>query len=158
MNAFARSLARGLCLSGCLALVACAGVDPIVSARPLVLPAPVAGGAPTNKAIIHAVLQSANLPLGTDPSCSHVGTEPGDDTIGAYLSGFLAEQGDPEMRNSIQVTTIATSDAREGPVWQARMLIAQEHGEVVWRWGVEFLIRRSDRAVIRDSFRCVGAG
>lgn len=158
MSVRGKPFARGLCLLGCLALGACASAEPTAQVRPLVLPAPAADGLPTSKAIIHAVLQSADVPLRAEPSCSGVGTEPGDDTIGAYLSGFLAEQADPDMRNSIQVSAVATSDTREGPVWQARMLIAQEQGEVVWRWGVEFLVRQSDRAVIRDSFRCVGAG
>jgi hypothetical protein len=145
----------GCILIVCLALTACATAP---ETRPVGLATPAADGLPAHKDLLHALLRNVDVPLSVDPSCSGVGTNAKDDTIGAYLSGFLAELSDPDMRNSIQVSTIATSDSREGAVWQARILIAQEQGEVVWQWGVTFLIRQADREVIRESFRCIGAG
>ncbi len=108
---------------------------------------------PTAKDVIDALLASSQVPLSVDPSCAGAGTEPGDRTIGRYLAGFLAELSDPEARNAIE-----TSVEERGAVWVCRLFVRHAQGEDVWRWGVEFSVRKSDGLVQPESFRCLGAG
>lgn len=108
---------------------------------------------PTSKDIIDALLASSQVPLTIDPSCQSVGTEPSDKTIGRYLSGFLAELANPEAKNAIE-----TSIEGRGAVWVCRVMIRHAQGEDIWRWGVQFSVRRQDGQVMPDSFRCLGAG
>lgn len=122
------------------------------------LPPRAADAAPTPKDILYGLMRSAQVPLTVDPSCHGVGTEADDLTIGAYLSGFLAELSDPDFRNAIE-TDIEDAVGPTGvPVWRATVLIGQAYGEVVWRWGVSFAIDRHHRSIIPESFRCIGAG
>jgi hypothetical protein len=108
---------------------------------------------PTPKDVIDALLVSSQVPLSVDPSCASAGTEPQDLTIGRYLSGFLAELSNPEAKNAIE-----TSTEEQGPVWVCRVMIRHAQGEDIWRWGVQFSVRKSDGVVLPESFRCLGAG
>jgi hypothetical protein len=108
---------------------------------------------PTPKDVIDALLASSHVPLSVDPSCAGAGTQPRDATIGRYLSGFLAELSNAEARNAIE-----TSSEEQGAVWICKVLIRHAQGEDVWRWGVQFSVRRADGVVLPDSFRCLGAG
>ena len=108
---------------------------------------------PTPKDVIDALLASSDVPLSVDPSCGTAGTEPGDKTIGRYVSGFLAELSNPEARNAIE-----TSMEPQSGVWLCRVMIRHAQGEDIWRWGVQFSVRQKDGVVDRASFRCLGAG
>ena len=136
-------LALALALAATVLLTACGGGSGVKVQH---LP-------PTPKDVIDALFASSQTPLTVDPSCQSVGTEPSDKTIGRYLSGFLAELSDPEAKNAIE-----TSVEAQGGVWICRVLIRHAQGEDVWRWGVQFSVRRQDGLVLPDSFRCLGAG
>jgi hypothetical protein len=138
-----------------LAVLLCAGCLVCGRAENPSLPFKVAHLPPTSKDVIEAVLAHSQLPL-TDPSCKAVGTEPADKTIGRYLAGFLAELSNQDARNA--VTTSIESLSEAGEVYLCRFMIRHVQGEDVWSWGVEFAVRKSDGAVVADSFRCIGAG
>jgi hypothetical protein len=110
---------------------------------------------PERKDIIEAVLASYALPLTVHPSCKDVGTDADDKSIGAYLSGFLAELEKPEDRNWI-ATRITEADSKT--VWRCELILRHAAGDDEWGWGVRFDIRKSDGRVVPESFVCLGAG
>ena len=110
---------------------------------------------PERKDVIEAVLASYAVPLGVHSSCKDIGTNVDDKTIGAYLSGFLAELEKPEDRNSI-ATRITEADGKA--VWRCELMIRHAAGDDEWGWGVRFDIRQSDGKVVPESFVCLGAG
>jgi hypothetical protein len=110
---------------------------------------------PERKDVIEAVLASYAVPLSTHSSCKNVGTDVDDKTIGAYLSGFLAELEKPGDRNSI-ATRVTEADNKT--LWRCELMIRHAAGDDEWGWGVRFDIRQSDGKVIPESFVCLGAG
>jgi len=112
---------------------------------------------PTPKSVINALLLSASVPLTVDKSCHQVGTDVSDATLGEYLSGFLAELGDPDSRNYLQVEIVPAEPEETAQGWNARVMIGQSYEEVIWRWGVEFRIN-GQGIVEPSSYRCLGAG
>ena len=119
------------------------------------LPVKVAHLPPTAKDVVEAALASASVAL-QDESCKTAGTEAGDRTIGRYLSGFLAEQSNPNAKNSI-TTSVQPQNAGGEDVYICRLMIRHADGEDVWSWGLEFAVKK-DGTVVRTSYRCVGAG
>jgi hypothetical protein len=118
----------------------------------------VANRPPTPKDVIDAAIASASVPLTVSPTCSNVGTEPTDTTIGRYLAGFLAELGSPDKKNWIE-TRIEPGKSRDGePVWISTLTLRHQNGNDRWGWGVRFHVRSSDGLVLADSFTCTGAG
>jgi hypothetical protein len=113
---------------------------------------------PSAKDVIDAAIASAAIPLTVSPTCSGVGTEPSDATIGRYLAGFLAELSNPAKKNWIE-TRIAPgkSTAGEG-VSICSVTVRHEDGDDRWGWGIQFQVRASDGLVLPDSFTCLGAG
>ena len=138
-----------------LAVLLCAGCLLWGRAETPALPFKVAHVPPTSKDVIEAVLAHSQLPL-TDPSCKAAGTESADKTIGRYLAGFLAELSNQDARNAVMTSVESLGEADE--VFRCRLMIRHGQDEDVWSWGVEFAVRKSDGAVVADSFRCIGAG
>jgi len=98
------------------------------------------------------VLQSGDVSLEVDPSCAEAGTSSTDTTLGQYLAGFMAELTPAEGTNGI-----ATQVEQVGDGWRCRFMLQRGVGEDVWSWGLEFQLSATGK-VLRDSFRCVGAG
>ena len=152
-----RAAARWLLLAALL-LPACAPppprTSPVAEAAPYRLPRL----PPEPKAMLGALFALSQVPLSVSPTCAGVGTERDDASIGQYLSGFLAELSNPEENNAI--TTSAVEDQSESgiAIWVCRVMIRHASGEDIWSWGIEFSVRASDRVVLADSVRCLGAG
>ena len=122
------------------ALVAMTGCSsPQRSSPPVVR---VAHVPPEPKDIVDALLASSGTPLSVSPTCSGVGTEQADKTMGRYLSGFLAELSNPDAKNSI----VTERDDRS-PLWICRVFVRHAQGDDVWSWGVQFHISMTDGAV-----------
>lgn len=117
-----------------------------------------AADAPTAKQVVQAVLRNQDVPLTVHSSCRNVGSEPGDATIGDFLSGFLAEQNDAQSGNAIQASCKPAKGKQGAGLWDCELQLRHAKGEDVWTWGVAFAMRGKDRAAIRTSFRCLGAG
>ena len=113
---------------------------------------------PTAKDIIDAAIASSNVPLTVSPSCTNVGTEPSDATIGRYLAGFLAELSAPDKKNWIETKIEPGRSAAGEAVSVSTLTLRHEDGDDRWGWGVQFQVRTSDGLVLRESFSCVGAG
>jgi hypothetical protein len=117
-----------------------------------------ASTAPTRKAILEALLANLEVPLSVHPSCMGVGTEADDQTIGDYVSGFLAEFERGESRNWIDTTVDSAASVSGEPVWRADVMLHHAAGDDEWGWGVRFDFRKADGRIVRESFQCVGAG
>ncbi len=113
---------------------------------------------PTHKEIVRAVLQLQDVALGSDASCSGVGTDTRDVNIGDYLSGFLAEQNDPKGGNWLDISAVAAAAANGEPLWRSSVTVRHSDGDDVWGWGVQFDLRGADHTVVKGSVRCTGAG
>ena len=113
---------------------------------------------PTAKDVIDAVIASASVPLNISPTCSNVGTEPTDATIGRYLAGFLAELTSPQGKNWLETKVEAGRSADGEPVSVCTLIVRHQDGDDRWGWGVRFHVRSSDGLVLPNSFTCVGAG
>jgi hypothetical protein len=111
---------------------------------------------PTAKDALLFLIRSHDVRLSVHPSCKGVGTDFQDNTIGEYISGFWAEQVEADGKNWVE------AGCREGEKpkapWSCRIILHRMAGEEQWGWGVSFSVRKSDRAVLRESFRCVGGG
>lgn len=114
---------------------------------------------PTKKEILHYVIQNQDVSLASIPSCKNGETDLKDPTLGGYVSTYLAEHTNRSGQNFWLVTSAPEKAlSKEGPVWNCDAKICRRDGEEVWAWGVTFQVRASDRMVLRDSFRCTGAG
>ncbi|MEZ5577303.1 MAG: hypothetical protein R3F44_17435 [Candidatus Competibacteraceae bacterium] len=118
-------------------------------------PAPLA---PEPKEMLVALFALSQVPLSVSPTCAGVGTERDDATIGQYLSGFLAELSNPEASNAITTSAVEEQSESGIMIWICSVMIRHARGEDIWSWGIEFSVRASDRAVLADSVRCLGAG
>ena len=118
----------------------------------------VANRPPTAKDVIDAAIASGSVPLSVSPTCTNVGTEPSDKTIGRYLAGFLAELSSPDKKNWIETKVEAGKSADGEPVSVCTLTLRHQHGDDRWGWGVRFHVRSSDGLVLTNSFTCVGAG
>jgi hypothetical protein len=113
---------------------------------------------PSSKEILRAVLANQDVSLTVDSSCSGVGTDSTDTNIGDYISGFLAEQKNGQGKNWLDVSVHAAPPAGTEPMWQCAVVIRHVDGEDRWGWGVSFLMKAGDHAVVRSSLRCTGSG
>jgi len=113
---------------------------------------------PTAKDVIDAVIASGSVPLSVSPTCSNVGTEPSDATIGRYLAGFLAELSASNKKNWIETSVEPGRSADGEPVSICTLTLRHEDGDDRWGWGVRFHVRSSDGLVLVNSFVCTGAG
>ena len=137
----------------------CGGTDPPAPASSVDLPAfVIAHRPPTGKDVIDAVLASARVELAVSPTCSNVGTEPGDRTIGRYLAGFMAEMSRDDARNWIETSVEAGPAGEAEPVWVCRLTLRHRDDLDRWGWGVAFRVRQRDGVVLESSFVCTGAG
>jgi hypothetical protein len=87
-----------------------------------------------------------------------VGTDADDQTIGDYVSGFLAEFERGESRNWIDTKVESAASASGEPTWRADVMLHHAAGDDEWGWGVRFDLRRTDGRVVRESFQCLGGG
>jgi hypothetical protein len=108
--------------------------------------------------MLAALFALSQVPLSVSPTCAGVGTERGDATLGQYLSGFLAELSNPEASNAITTSAVEEQSESGIMIWICSVMIRHAHGEDIWSWGIEFSVRASDRVVLADSVRCLGAG
>mgnify|MGYP001567442236 CR=1 FL=1 len=112
---------------------------------------------PSRKDVIEAVLANEAVRLTVHSSCMGVGTEATDSTIGAYLSGFLAELADGD-RNWLETSVVEAESDAGVAIWRAEFIIRHASVEDEWGWGVRFDVRRDDGVVDPQSFLCIGAG
>ena len=146
---------RSAVAAGLLALILdCSGPDRTAT------PVQREGEAPARKEAIQLLLRNLDVSLKVDPSCSGVGTDFEDATIGDYLSGFLAELASGEGENWIDAACGPGEGAggTAAATWTCDVVLHRSAGEEEWGWGVRFRVNRSDRTVPRDSFRCLGGG
>jgi hypothetical protein len=113
---------------------------------------------PTSKEVVKVLLVNHDVPLSVDSSCSGVGTDPSDATIGEYLSGFLAEQSSQDGKNWLDVSVNPELAQGTTPQWKCSVVIRHVQGEDRWGWGVSFLMGAKDHKALAKSFRCTGAG
>jgi len=113
---------------------------------------------PEPKEMLVALFALSQVPLSVSPTCAGVGTERDDATLGQYLSGFLAELSNPEASNAITTSAVEEQSESGIMIWICSVMIRHAHGEDIWSWGIEFSVRASDRVVLADSVRCLGAG
>lgn len=113
---------------------------------------------PEPKEMLAALFALSQVPLSVSPTCAGVGTEPDDATIGQYLSGFLTEFSNPEASNVITTSAVEEQSESGITIWICSVMIRHARGEDIWSWGIEFSVRASDRVVLADSVRCLGAG
>jgi hypothetical protein len=106
---------------------------------------------------LEALFANLDVKLSAHASCSGVGTEPDDETVGDYLAGFIAEFTADPSRNWVD-TSVASASAASEPVWRSDVMLRHSASEDEWGWGVRFDIRKADGLVVRDSFQCLGAG
>lgn len=144
-----------LCAALILGLGACRPAD---APTPAEVELRVSNLPPKPKDVLEALLRSSEISLAVDPSCNGVGTEASDQTIGRYLSGFLAEQNAPQGQNWIETTIEPGMDAAGVEIWLCAVVIRRLDGEDRWGWGVQFAVRQKDGIVLPDSFRCTGGG
>ena len=125
--------------------------------RPAAVPA--AATPPTAKDVIRYVMNSHDVKLSVDSYCSGVGTKLSDTDIGDYLAGFLAEHTATTGQNWLEVK-VSPQPVKAGgrEAWECSLVIRRKDGEERWGWGVKFLVDVKERRVIRESFRCTGAG
>jgi len=121
-------------------------------------PVVVAHKPPTGKDVIDAVLASAGVPLSVSPTCSNVGTEPADRTVGRYLAGFMAEMSKEDARNWIETSVEPGPPTDAEAVWICRLTLRHRDEVDRWGWGVAFRVRQRDGVVLDQSFVCTGAG
>lgn len=107
---------------------------------------------PDSGSILRLLLAEGQYPLSRHDSCKDVGTRPDDQTIGDYLAGFLAEQGDGT--NSIT----ADCPAKNAASYECEVYLKHADGDDQWAWGVSFEISKSAGAIVDGSVRCLGAG
>jgi hypothetical protein len=113
---------------------------------------------PTGKDVIDALLASAAIELAVSPTCSNVGTEPTDRTIGRYLAGFMAEMSREDAHNWIETSIEPGPEGAGEPVWRCRVTLRHRDNVDRWGWGVAFDVRQRDGVVLEKSFVCTGAG
>lgn len=113
---------------------------------------------PTAKDVIDAAIASAGVELAVSPTCSNVGTEPTDRTVGRYLAGFMAAMSREDARNWIETSVEPGPAGDAEPVWICRMTLRHADDRDRWGWGVLFHVRQRDGAVLEKSFVCTGAG
>lgn len=108
---------------------------------------------PTKSDIIEAVIRSSDLPRTVHWSCwSPV---EGGTTIGRYLADRLASL-EPDAQNWIEVRTVPWR-APTGSYWKSTVTFhAALDKEWLSSYGIEFLIRQRDGAVVPGSFSCPG--
>ncbi len=155
------AVALAACGSSPSTTAAPAGTPPTAAAvQPAPAPAAVrvAHRPPTAKDVIEAVIASGSIPLSVSPTCSNVGTEPSDATVGRYLAGFLAELSSPAKKNWIETKIEPGKSADGEPVSICTLTLRHEDGDDRWGWGVRFHVRSSDGLVLANSFTCTGAG
>lgn len=110
---------------------------------------------PSTKEVIRLLLASHRVKLAVHPTCHGVGSDLQDRDLGDYLAGLLAEYTQGEGQNRLEVQ----SEPSERPdAWRCTVNLTRRDGEEVWSWGVSFLVRKRDRKVLPDSYRCLGAG
>jgi hypothetical protein len=143
---------RGAALCGLLLISSCGRKSPAAPDFK------VAHLPPTPKDLIEAVFASNQVGLNVSPTCSKVGTEPSDATIGRYLAGFLAEMQVPDKVNWVDTTREAGTSKSGEPVWICNLTLHHKDGDDVWSWGVRFQVRQSDGLLLSNSFECTGAG
>jgi hypothetical protein len=117
---------------------------------------PSSGIPPTPKQALQLLIRNHDVPLDVDASCAGVGTDFSDQSIGDYLSGFLAELSGPQ--SSI---TAMCGPRREGGTagpWPCDVLLGHAEGDEEWRWGVHFDVDAASGSLIRSSVRCTGMG
>lgn len=147
------TLRRAIAGIALVALVSCGAADESVTTSPHV----VRHRPPSRKDIIEAVLASQSVRLTVHSSCSGVGTEAADSTIGGYLSGFLAELASGD-KNWLDTNVVEAKSEAGIAIWRAEFIVRHASVEDEWGWGVRFDVRRDTGAVDPASFLCIGAG
>ena len=114
---------------------------------------------PSNKDIILMVMQNSDVLLSVDSSCHGVGSGFDDKTIGQYLSGFWQYHTDSKAKNSLKISVVEGKDIHiKEKHWKATFMINGQMQHENWSWGVSFYIIAKNWLVVKDSFKCLGAG
>jgi hypothetical protein len=113
---------------------------------------------PTAKEAIKLILSNGDISLASNSSCKSVGTSPKDTTILDYLSGVLSFQAMPDSENKIGFAFTRENGKNQEIVWVCDLMFYGKDTEDVWSNGVRFKMLNSDRKLLRDSVKCIGAG
>jgi hypothetical protein len=114
---------------------------------------------PEPKDIIYLVMQLHDIPLSVHESCNGVGTDFEDQTIGEFLSGFMAYQSGESKENALEIEV--TSDTEKDisdKHWKAVFLIRGNVEDTPFAWGISFVFMDKTKEVVKSSIRCVGSG
>jgi hypothetical protein len=104
---------------------------------------------------IRAVLRLHDVPLTVHESCRNVGSQFGDDTIGDYVAGLIAEQTrtSPGGRNAVSASCQPSDTAG---AYRCSVELAKQDGDDEWARGLEFTTTGGQ--VDTGSIRCTGGG
>lgn len=102
---------------------------------------------------VRALLRLQDVPLTVHPTCSGVGSDPADGTVGDYVGGFLAHMtGGSNRVEGRCLPNDSKGIARRCTVW-----LKHADDEDEWAWGLQFDLDPRGRPV-RRSVRCLGGG
>lgn len=111
---------------------------------------------PTAKEAIRQLLLHGNTPLTTLKNCSSMKTADSDLTLIDLLSGVLAFQAEPEMKNSIEFTFKREAMGRDQIVWVCDVTFRSGDDDSPSANGFRFKLRNSDRKLVPGSMSCIG--
>lgn len=103
---------------------------------------------------LRGALQLRDVPLHVHATCKDAAPNADDKTIGDYLAGFLAAQGDGV--NTVQSgckPLPGTSGAQRCEVW-----LKHRDKDDEWAWGLRFDMDAAGRRARPGSVRCLGSG
>lgn len=143
---------------GALLLAAVGLSSALAQERPAPPPESAAAPAPTTKQILQALFGALDTPLSVSETCTGIGTEADDRTVGDFIAGFLAEMSARTGQNWIEVAAERARATDGRPVWQCRVILRRHHGEEEWGWGVGFHLGDPPRNPLNGSIRCLGSG
>jgi len=112
----------------------------------------------SKKEILKLLLANCDIPLRADASCAGVGSDVSDATIGDYVGGLLVQHSQRSGQNWIDVACELQPATAPSQFWKCTVVFHRIDGEERGGWGVTFLVQVSTRTVLRNSFRCTGAG
>lgn len=114
---------------------------------------------PSPKEVVRLLLNLRDIPLRSHGSCATAGTSISDADLGDYVSGWLAELKQSRGANWLEASAKpeAVTPERQ-PGWRCTVMFRHVDGDDRWGWGVSFLVRASDRRLVQNSIRCLGAG
>ena len=110
---------------------------------------------PSRFDLFRLLMRQQALPLGRVSSCKGVVPAVKAPTLGDWIAYNLSllQRGAIELPASCRAS-------EDGRAWSCEVSFAvvNKKENVLWRWGVRFALRKSDRSLVPGSLVCTGAG